>query len=82
MDRVNEDYLTDIRNTIRVITARSEAKKQQLFLALVQNIRQSSENHQTKQEAIGKVNHVLVNLDNSGSVENLLLDYLPNDYAE
>ena len=82
MDRVNEDYLTDIRNTIRVITARSEAKKQQLFLALVQNIRQSSENHQTKQEAIGKVNHVLVNLDNSGSVENLLLDYLPNDYPE
>ena len=46
------EYLADIRNTLRVIVAKSENKKQQLFSALIRNIRQSEENHHTKQQAV------------------------------
>ena len=35
MERINEEYLIDIRNTIRVIVTKSENKKQQLFSALL-----------------------------------------------
>ena len=82
MERINEEYLADIRNTLRVIVAKSENKKQQLFSALIRNIRQSEENQQTKQQAVNKVIHIQRNLDNSGSIEDLLLDYHPSDYPD
>ena len=47
MERINEEYLVDIRNTLRVIVAKSENKKQQLFSALIRNIRQRKSTHQT-----------------------------------
>ena len=80
MERINEQFLTDIRNTIRVINVRTEAKKQQLLSKLIKNIKQSDENHTTKREAINRITHVQTFLDNSETLETILLEY-PTDVS-
>ena len=79
MDRVNEEYLTDIRNTIRVIRGKIRSKETTTVFCTHQKHPPKWQKHSYKTK---KVHHIQINLDNSGSIKALLLDYYPSDYHD